>query len=52
MNPIIFAAEATEHVSSAPAGDDFSTIAYAMCGVALIITAIATWVVTPKAHHD
>ncbi len=52
MNPIILAAEATEHVLAVPAGDDFLTVAYAMFGVALIITAIATWVVTPKAHHN
>jgi hypothetical protein len=52
MNPIILAAEATEHVSTAPAGDDFLTFAYAMFGVALVITAIATWIVTPKGHHD
>ncbi len=52
MNPIFLAVEATEHVSTSPAGDDFLILAYAMFGVALLITAIATWVVTPKGHHD
>lgn len=49
MDSLILAAEATE---AAPPGDDFMTIALVMVGVAMLITAITTWMVTPKGHHD
>ncbi len=48
MNALILASEA--HVE--PLGDDFQTIAYAMLGVAMLITAIVTWIVTPKRTGD
>ena len=51
MSPIILASEAADLVSAAPAGDDLATVAYVMLGVAMLIAAIATWVVTPKGEH-
>lgn len=51
MHSLILAAEAAEHASSAPAGDDFAAIAYAMLGTVMFIAAIATWRVTPKLTH-
>jgi len=51
MHSLILAAEAAEHASSAPAGDDFAAIAYAMLGTVMFIAAIATWRVTPKLKH-
>lgn len=51
MHSLILAAEAAEHASSAPAGDDFAAIAYAMLGIVMFIAAIATWRVTPKLTH-
>ncbi len=48
MNTLILAAEASH---SAPPGDDWATAAYVLMGIALLVTAIATVVVTPKAEH-
>lgn len=50
MNALIFAAET--HVAE-PAGDVFSTAAYILVGVVMVVAAVATWIVTPKAddHH-
>ncbi|MEN8239687.1 MAG: hypothetical protein ABFR53_10850 [Actinomycetota bacterium] len=41
---------ATEAAASAPPGDDFQTIAYAFLGITLLVTAIATLIVTPGAE--
>jgi hypothetical protein len=51
MHSLILAAEAVEHTSSTMAGDDFATIAFALLGVVMLITAVATWRVTPKGEH-
>ena len=50
MNALLFAAEA-HHVD--PPGDDFQTAAYLLLGIVMLVTAVATWIVTPKgeAHH-
>jgi len=47
MLTLILAAEA---VASEPAGDDFSTLSYALLGLVLVIAAIATLIVTPSAE--
>ncbi len=44
MNLLILASE----VQTEPLGDDFMTAAYAMLGVVMLVSAIATWIVTPK----
>lgn len=46
MNALILATEAL-HID--PPGDDLATIAYAMLGAMALLTAIATWIATPKA---
>jgi hypothetical protein len=51
MHSLILAAEAAEHASGAPAGDDLAAIAYTMLGIVMFIAAIATWRVTPKLTH-
>jgi hypothetical protein len=51
MQPLIFATETAELASTTPAGDEFATAALVMIGIALLITAIATWRVTPGAEH-
>jgi hypothetical protein len=51
MNPIILAAEGAEAASTAPAGDDFMTLALIVLGAAMLIAALATWVVTPRGEH-
>ena len=50
MNALILA---TETLAAEPAGDDFMTAALVLLGVAMLIAAIATWIVTPKGedHH-
>lgn len=48
MNAFILAAEAA--LDSYP-GDDFTVAAWILAGVAFVITAIATVVVTPRAEH-
>ena len=49
MNALIFAAEA----HTEPLGDDFAAIAYGMLGVVMVVSAVVTWIVTPKQtdHH-
>ncbi len=49
MLQLILATEAT----TAPPGDDIASAAYLLLGIALVVTAIATIIVTPKAdpHH-
>jgi hypothetical protein len=47
MYSLILASEAV-HLADAPAGDDFATMSYVLLGVTMLITAIATWIVTPK----
>ncbi len=51
MLNLIFAAE--EAVVGAPPGDEWATIAYALLGITLLVAAIATIIVTPRAesHH-
>ena len=49
MLSLIFAAETAELVSTAPPGDDYMTLALVMAATAMIVTAITTWRVTPKA---
>ena len=39
--------------SADPPGDDWQTVAYVLLGIALVVVAIATVMVTPRAeHHD
>ena len=49
MLALIFAAETAELVSTTPPGDEYMTVALIMAGMAMIITGITTWRVTPKA---
>jgi antibiotic biosynthesis monooxygenase (ABM) superfamily enzyme len=49
MHLFILAADATP---AAPPGDGFMTAALVMLAIALLITAITTWVVTPRGDHD
>ena len=51
MNALILAADA-HHVGD-PAGDDLATIAYILLGAVMLITAVTTWIITPKGdkHH-
>lgn len=39
---------ATEAAVSNPPGDEFQTLAYAMLGLTMLVTAVATLIVTPK----
>ena len=49
MDHLILAAEAAADYS----GDDFQIVAWVLAGIAFIVTAIATILVTPRAeHHD
>ena len=47
MNALIIAASTAE-----PPGDDFQTLSYILLGIAMLVTAIATVIITPRAHHD
>ena len=47
MNTLIIAASTAE-----PPGDDFQTLSYILLGIAMVVTAIATVIITPRAHHD
>jgi len=38
--------------SSATPGDDLQTVAYVMLGIAMVVTAIATVIITPRAQHN
>ena len=51
MQILIFAAEAADLATTTPPGDEFATAALVMTGIALLVTAITTWRVTPKADH-
>lgn len=51
MQLFIFAAETAELASTNPPGDDFQTASLVMLGITLLVTAVATWRVTPKAEH-
>ena len=51
MQSLIFAAETADLASTTPPGDEFATAALIMTGIALLITAIAAWRVTPRAEH-
>ena len=49
MNALLLASEA--HVE--PLGDDYVAMAYGMLAVVMLISAVVTWIVTPKQadHH-
>lgn len=49
MNLLILASE----VHMEPLGDDFAAAAYTMLGVVMLVTAVVTWIITPKQtdHH-
>jgi hypothetical protein len=47
MHSLIIAASTAEFP-----GDDFATASYILMGIALAIAAIATIIITPRAHHD
>ncbi|MGI9642745.1 MAG: hypothetical protein ACR2N9_08170 [Acidimicrobiia bacterium] len=47
MNSLLIAAS-----SAAPPGDDLQTVAYVLMGLAMVGTAIATVIITPRAHHE
>ena len=49
MLSLIFAAETAELVSTTPPGDEYMTVALLMAGIAMIVAAITTWRVTPRA---
>jgi len=49
MLSLIFAAETADLVSTSHPGDDYMTLALVMAAVAMIVTAITTWRITPKA---
>ena len=51
MLSLVLAAETAELVSTAPPGDEYMTAALVMAGIAFIVTAVATWRITPKASH-
>ena len=38
--------------SSATPGDDLQTVAYVLLGIAMVVTAIATVIITPRAQHN
>ena len=40
---------ASEAAALDPPGDDFQTVAYALLGLTMLVTAIATLIITPKA---
>ena len=50
MNALFLAAEA--HLVDPP-GDDHALLAYTLLGFVMVVTAIVTWIVTPKGevHH-
>lgn len=49
MNALLLVSEA----HAEPLGDDFAAIAYGMLAVVMVISAVVTWIVTPKQtdHH-
>ncbi len=51
MLSLILATETAAVTSTTAPGDDFMTAALTLLGIAMLITAIATWVVTPKGEH-
>jgi hypothetical protein len=51
MYPLILASESAAAAATTPPGDEFLTASLVMLGIAMIVTAIATWRVTPKAEH-
>ena len=51
MLSLVLAAETAELVSTTPPGDEYMTAALVMAGIAFIVTAAATWRITPKASH-
>jgi len=48
MHALILAVEAADPT---PPGDDLMTVALVMVGVAMLITAITTWIVTPRGER-
>jgi hypothetical protein len=51
MQSLLFATETVDLASTTPPGDEFMTAALVMAGIAMLITAITTWRVTPRAEH-
>jgi hypothetical protein len=51
MQSLIFATETAELASATPPGDELMTAALVMVGIAMLVTAIATWRVTPRTEH-
>ncbi len=51
MNALILATDA--HAALDPVGDDLQTVAYIMLGVMMLVTAVATLIISPKGekHH-
>lgn len=53
MNALIIAAEAATTASeSGYPGDDWAVAAWVLVGIAAVYAAVATIMVTPKAHQD
>jgi hypothetical protein len=48
MNVLILASE----VHMEPLGDDYAAAAYTMLGVVMLISAVVTWIITPKRADD
>ena len=40
---------ASEAVATTPPGDAYQTVAYALLGITMLVTAIATLIITPSA---
>jgi hypothetical protein len=49
MNALILASEA--HLE--PLGDDFAAMAYGLLGAVMLVSAVVTWIITPRQsdHH-
>ena len=50
MNALIIAAEAAH--AGDPPGDEWALAAWVLVGISAIYAAVATIIVTPRAHHD
>jgi hypothetical protein len=52
MFSLILAAEVANEVAATSApGDDYVTASLVLLGIGMLVTAIATWRVTPRAEH-
>jgi hypothetical protein len=50
LRPMLSLILATEAVASTPPGDAYQTVAYVLLGLTMLVTAIATLIVTPGAE--